>query len=236
MLLATKALAAAEAQPAEFRARAAAEQARWQSPPAADAQDLARQAARAERLTAVARADEELARAELELLKAAAAKKAEADKKCGAAREAWPGPGRRSRSRPRLYTPLRGALKTPESNLETERRADKAIPETSSGRRTALGPLADRRPPPADGARGGESRLGAPLRPAAGRTVFTSAQGGRADQPGVLDYLAVELVENGWGLKHLHRLIVTSQAYRRSSAGAASPNVAKDRRTLTPGG
>jgi hypothetical protein len=31
----------------------------------------------------------------------------------------------------------------------------------------------------------------------------------------VLDWLAAELVESGWDLRHLHRLIVTSQAYQR---------------------
>jgi hypothetical protein len=35
--------------------------------------------------------------------------------------------------------------------------------------------------------------------------------------PDLLDWLAVELMENGWSLKHLHRLIVTSATYRQSS-------------------
>ena len=35
--------------------------------------------------------------------------------------------------------------------------------------------------------------------------------------PELLDWLAVEFMENGWGLKHLHRLIVTSAVYRQSS-------------------
>ena len=42
--------------------------------------------------------------------------------------------------------------------------------------------------------------------------------GRRAERPehlALLDYLAVELVESGWSLKHLHRLLVTSDAYRR---------------------
>ena len=33
----------------------------------------------------------------------------------------------------------------------------------------------------------------------------------------LLDYLAVELMESGWSMKHLHRLIVTSATYRQSS-------------------
>lgn len=35
--------------------------------------------------------------------------------------------------------------------------------------------------------------------------------------PELLDWLAVEFVESGWSMKHLHRLIVTSNAYRQSS-------------------
>ncbi len=37
--------------------------------------------------------------------------------------------------------------------------------------------------------------------------------------PELLDWLAVEFMENGWHMKPLHRLMVTSQAYRRSSRG-----------------
>ena len=35
--------------------------------------------------------------------------------------------------------------------------------------------------------------------------------------PELLDWLSVELMENDWSLKHLHRLIVTSNAYQQSS-------------------
>ncbi len=35
--------------------------------------------------------------------------------------------------------------------------------------------------------------------------------------PNLLDWLAVELVESGWSLKHVHRLIVSSQTYQQSS-------------------
>ncbi|OAI46598.1 hypothetical protein AYO44_11085 [Planctomycetaceae bacterium SCGC AG-212-F19] len=36
--------------------------------------------------------------------------------------------------------------------------------------------------------------------------------------PELLDWLAVEFMENGWSLKHLHRSIVASATYRQSSA------------------
>ncbi len=35
----------------------------------------------------------------------------------------------------------------------------------------------------------------------------------------LLDWLAAEFIDSGWDLKHLHRLIVTSAAYRRASTG-----------------
>ncbi|MBY0521898.1 MAG: PSD1 and planctomycete cytochrome C domain-containing protein [Gemmataceae bacterium] len=38
----------------------------------------------------------------------------------------------------------------------------------------------------------------------------------------LLDWLAVEFMENGWSLKHLHRLIVTSATYRQSSKVSAA--------------
>jgi hypothetical protein len=42
--------------------------------------------------------------------------------------------------------------------------------------------------------------------------------GSPPSHPELLDYLATELVQGGWSLKALHRLIVRSSAYRQSSA------------------
>jgi hypothetical protein len=41
--------------------------------------------------------------------------------------------------------------------------------------------------------------------------------GDAATHPELLDWLAVEFVENGWSLKHMHRLMVMSAAYRQDS-------------------
>jgi hypothetical protein len=43
--------------------------------------------------------------------------------------------------------------------------------------------------------------------------------GARPSHPELLDFLARELTDNGWSLKHLHRLIVNSATYRQSSRG-----------------
>ena len=42
-------------------------------------------------------------------------------------------------------------------------------------------------------------------------------QGDRPTHPELLDWLATQFIENGWSLKQLHRLIVTSATYRQSS-------------------
>jgi len=40
--------------------------------------------------------------------------------------------------------------------------------------------------------------------------------GGRPSHPELLEWLAQKFVDNGWSIKKLHRLIVTSKAYRQS--------------------
>lgn len=60
-------------------------------------------------------------------------------------------------------------------------------------------------------------------------SVFDFGKNGRRPlQPALLDWLAAEFVESGWSMKHLHRLIVTSAAYQRSSTPDAR-NLAEDR-------
>lgn len=41
--------------------------------------------------------------------------------------------------------------------------------------------------------------------------------GGQPTHPKLLDWLAEELLRSGWSLKHIHRLIVTSQTYQQQS-------------------
>jgi hypothetical protein len=54
------------------------------------------------------------------------------------------------------------------------------------------------------------------------------AMGDEPTHPELLDWLATELIRSGWSLKAMHRLIVTSEAYRQSS------RVAKDGLLLDP--
>jgi hypothetical protein len=61
-------------------------------------------------------------------------------------------------------------------------------------------------------------------------TVFDFGLNGRApSHPELLDWLAVEFMESGWNMKHLHRLIVLSSTYQLESASPEnSPNAAID--------
>ena len=43
------------------------------------------------------------------------------------------------------------------------------------------------------------------------------ARGSRPTHPDLLDWLAVEFIESGWSIKHMHRLILRSTVYRQSS-------------------
>ena len=48
-------------------------------------------------------------------------------------------------------------------------------------------------------------------------------QGKRPSHPRLLDWLALRFVRSGWDVKAIHRLIVTSAAYRQSSAWRDAP-------------
>ncbi len=53
-------------------------------------------------------------------------------------------------------------------------------------------------------------------------------RGERPSHPELLDWLAQELIRNGWRLKPLHRLMVTSQAYQRASREISTTGSARD--------
>ena len=68
------------------------------------------------------------------------------------------------------------------------------------------------------------------------RTVYDFGRSGaKPTHPELLDWLAVEFMESGWSMKHLHRLIVTSEAYRRSSTVGDDVRSLTSTRTSKPG-
>lgn len=220
---AEQALATAQLEASAVTARAAADQARAQQPPPADLMTVIKVAVRSERLITLAKAEETVTRTELELLRAAVDKKADVDKKLvtakaavDTARQALDAPGE-------SYASLAGALKTLESNLETEDSRRKPFPPTSTGRRSALAKwITDpRHPLPARVAVNHlwSRHFGRALVP----TVFDFGRKGTPPtHPELLDWLAVELQEHGWSMKHIHRLIVTSNTYRLTSSSASA--------------
>ncbi|QDU81991.1 Planctomycete cytochrome C [Polystyrenella longa] len=103
-------------------------------------------------------------------------------------------------------------------------------PKTSSGRRLAFARwLADRNNPLT--ARIAVNQLwmrhfGEPLV----ETTFDFGLNGKpSSHPELLDWLAVELMENGWQLKHIHRLMTTSHLYRiQANVSGHESNLAQD--------
>lgn len=155
-----------------------------------------------------------------------------------AARKALTNPGE-------TFTPITASLKAFESPTETDAQRRLPYPRESSGRRSALAQwITDRKNPLT--ARVAVNHLwtrhfGQPLV----ASVFDFGRKGAAPtHPELLDWLAVELMEgpsppaplpkgegsNRWSMKHIHRLLVTSQAYQMSSSshGATARNLKDD--------
>jgi hypothetical protein len=192
----------------------------------------AREAVRAERTLVAARAKAGLVDAEAKLAAAAAEAQAAAEKAVADARTAL-GQAEQSVAEPgEAFTPLLGARWTP-TRFRNSSGDDPTIPfpTTSTGRRSALAawitapgnPLTARVAANHLWAR----HMGRALVP----TVFDFGRKGTPpDHPELLDWLASELVEgsvpgphhHAWSMKRLHRLIVTSAAYRLQSSTAGN--------------
>ncbi len=216
---ATAELRRAELEPALIRARASARLAEIELPDAPTTKDLVSNAVAAELHAAVATAEVSVAKAKLTLAQAVAAKKDEASTALANA-EAELSKAKDNRTRGTgSYASLQGALKTLENNLETEDSRRKPFPRTSTGRRTAFARwLTDHRNPLS--ARVAVNHIwarhfGKGIVP----TVFDFGRKGAVPtHPELLDWLAVDLMEHGWSMKRLHRMIVLSETYRLTSS------------------
>lgn len=175
-----------------------------------------------------------LAEAESALIKLEAAerktKKSDA-KKLKEARDALSKAAETAKNPGDKYTSLRGSLKALEGPDEKEDHRNLPFPTTSTGRRTALAQWIANTQNPLT-ARVAVNHLwlrhfGQPLVP----TVMDFGRRGAAPtHPELLDWLALEFMENGWSMKHVHRLMVLSHTYRLSSSNADAPkaSLAKD--------
>ncbi|HEV7406398.1 MAG TPA: PSD1 and planctomycete cytochrome C domain-containing protein [Chthoniobacteraceae bacterium] len=230
-------LAAAEADLESVNARIAAENARYQMTEG-DADQLAGAASKAERLFNVRAAEQAAAEAEasLALLKAeqelAAARRQAEALNASKTKEETDKEQAALKTKQDQMAKLKKAVETARTALQAESIAYTPLtpvyPKQSSGRRRALAEwITDRRNPLA--ARVAVNHLWlrhfqSPLV----RTVFDFGRNGAAPtHPELLDWLAVELMDSGWSMKKMHRLIVTSNAYRMESKSDAH-NVAID--------
>lgn len=215
----------AEREASALEARIAADAVRYGSDAKGEAATNAiRAAVEAERRAKLSSAELAAMKAELDLLKSAEAERAKFEQALATVRKAVETIQETLDSADGDYTPLAGALKTLESNNETEESRRKPFPSTSTGRRSAFARwLIDRRNPLT--ARVAVNHLwgrhfGKPLV----ATVFDfGRRGSPPTHPELIDWLAVEFMENGWSMKHLHRLMLTSDAYARTSSSVGAP-------------
>ncbi|MAR11425.1 MAG: hypothetical protein CL681_15885 [Blastopirellula sp.] len=231
---ATATLKVAEAQVAwrEAELTSVSARRRFVDTAAQDAEPLRVAAIRSEQQTSVAKARYELAIAEQALL--AAVDKPSAEKKVKSAKESVQKAEaalQEDVSTEQQVTPFVGAKWTPTRfNNSGRDDAEVEFSAESSGRRSALAQwITDRRNPLT--ARVAVNHIwmrhmGQPLVP----TVFDFGRRGTPPtHPELLDWLAAEWMESGWSMKHLHRLIVTSAAYRmKSTTMGAEGNVEQD--------
>ena len=126
---------------------------------------------------------------------------------------------------------LAAAEKAAKSSNQTYSTLGPTYPQQSTGRRTALARWIASRDNPLT-ARVAVNHIWARHfhEPIVEPTYDFGINGGQPRFPKLLDWLAVELMENNWSMKHIHRLIVTSEAYRRDSAPFPSghPNLKLD--------
>lgn len=211
LLEAQASLAAALAKPAMIRAVHAAER----SP---EEKALARAAAEAEAHYRVARARADLA------LALGDTKAKDADKKVAAAKDALQQAEKRAADPGEAYTPLPASLKAQEGPDDADHTKVQHYPATSTGRRLAFARwIADRRNPLTARVLVNQvwmRHFGSPL------VANVDDFGRRSPAPlhqDILDTLAVAFMDSGWSLKQLHRTLVLSDLYGRSSSALNAP-------------
>ncbi|MGV3661875.1 MAG: DUF1553 domain-containing protein [Prosthecobacter sp.] len=176
---------------------------------------ISKAAAQAEARYLVAKAETDLAKAE------AAPKAKDADKKIKTARQALEAARKKAAAPGETYTSLAASLKAQEGPEESTNATVQSYPETSTGRRLALARwIADRRNPLTARVLVNHvwtRHFGVPL------VADVGDFGRRAAPPlhqDILDTLTVDFMRNGWSIKRLHRTMVLSDLYGRSSSNA----------------
>jgi hypothetical protein len=221
--VAEKSLIVAQLRPDMIRAAHAADLAKHRGDAAAEIRSLVTQAAVAARRHEAAAAGHQVALAQQKFQAATDGTRAQLEKAFKAANEKSVAANKGIENPGEKYTSLNVSRKALEGPEETETSRNKPFPIVSTGRRAALARWIVHRENPL-AARVAVNHIwlrhfGQPL-------VETVTDFGlRAPQPPqqpLLDWLAVELMEHQWSMKHLHRLMVTSATYRMSTSSASS--------------
>lgn len=214
-------LATVEAQRESLAARYTAERAKYGLDPG-DAKKLSLAASRSERLVAVRKLEEQLTRDRMQIFEAKQ-KQSSGDAKAGQAVAAAE----------KNLTNHKKQLMEAQAGLEGDSAKYKSLgsthPKTSTGRRLALARwIASSQNPLAARVAVNHIWLRHFNEPLVERMFDFGLRSPKPVHSDLLDWLAVQFIEDGWSMKKLHRLIVTSGAYRRaSSAGQASNPTSK---------
>ncbi len=195
-----------------LKSRAAAERALRSMPKPANADELATIAARDEKRTQVIKAEKDVLAAahQFESIKLANdGEKATADAKA-----------RLQFARKKLDA-AKQATASPETTFEP---LGEIYPATSTGRRLALARwIASPENPRTARVAVNHIWLRHFGRPLVESVSNFGLAGKEPTHPELLDWLAAEFIDSGWSMKRLHRLIVTSDAYRMSSKPLDNP-------------
>ncbi|MEX0611366.1 MAG: DUF1549 domain-containing protein [Pirellulales bacterium] len=223
--LAMKQLATARAAHASLTARIAAEKAKYGLSKGTDAAQLATTAVKAERELALCQAQEQQLAAAQELPRAQAARKPDNE----ATRAAVAAAEKKLADAASAIATAHAALAQPAAEYQP---LGEKSPQMSTGRRLAFARwITDRANPLA--ARVAINHIwlrhfGAPL---VDNMFDLGLRSPLARNQPLLDWLAVELMDHNWQMKHIHRLLVTSNVYRMTSGAqtASAANLELDR-------
>ncbi|MDZ4287269.1 MAG: DUF1549 and DUF1553 domain-containing protein, partial [Prosthecobacter sp.] len=217
-------LAAARLQLASSIARIAADQAKLSNALEEQRLNLARKAAAAEREAAVATAEAALANAKHEKALADALSTSDPKKRDTAIASAQ----KMISAREKACATARQALANPKGPDAVYTTFSPTYPAQSTGRRKALADWLTSREQPLTARVAVNHLWMRHFQEPLVKTVFDFGRSGaKPTHPELLDWLAAEMMEKDWSMRHLHRLLVTSQAYRRVSS-ANSPNAKRD--------
>ena len=216
----------AQAELASVDARIAADNAKYNITPEADAAALTRAASQAERQAAVEKARAEVLSSELALLNAEAKPQDDNNRE----KELQTASTNLAKAKQQVEAATAALAADADKSAEEYTPLSQVFPKTSTGRRRALAEWITSRKNPLT-ARVAINHIW--MRhfhaPFVSSVYDFGRNGADPTHPQLLDWLAVELMESKWSMKHIHRLILTSHAWQRTtSVGKAETNFERD--------